>query len=29
VAGGHTARVKRLEVEGADEADLARAFGQP
>lgn len=28
VAGGATARVKRLEIDGADPTDLARAFGQ-
>ncbi len=26
---GHTARVKRLEIEGLGENDLDRAFGQP
>jgi uncharacterized protein YggU (UPF0235/DUF167 family) len=29
IAAGETARVKRLEVEGADEAALAHAFGPP
>ncbi|MBU1375871.1 MAG: DUF167 domain-containing protein [Alphaproteobacteria bacterium] len=27
IASGETARVKRLEIEGAEPADLARAFG--
>ena len=26
IAAGHTARIKRLEIEGADAADIARAF---
>jgi uncharacterized protein YggU (UPF0235/DUF167 family) len=26
---GHTARVKRIEVEGLTEAGLAQAFGEP
>jgi uncharacterized protein len=29
ITAGETARVKRLEIEGAEEADLARAFGSP
>lgn len=29
VASGAAARVKRLEVEGANEAELARVFGTP
>lgn len=29
LASGHTARVKVLEIEGVDEAGLARAFGVP
>jgi len=29
IAAGETSRIKRLEIEGADEADLARAFGAP
>ncbi len=29
VAAGQTARIKRLEIDGVGEADLARAFGQP
>lgn len=29
IAAGETARVKRLEIDGATEADLARAFGAP
>ena len=27
IVAGHQARVKRLEIDGADEADLAQAFG--
>ena len=26
IASGHTARIKRLEIEGADPTDIARAF---
>jgi len=29
IAGGETSRVKRLEIDGADEADFARVFGPP
>jgi uncharacterized protein len=29
IAAGETARVKRLEIAGADAADVARAFGAP
>lgn len=29
IAAGGTARLKRLEIDGATEADLARAFGPP
>jgi uncharacterized protein YggU (UPF0235/DUF167 family) len=29
IVRGETARVKQIEVDGADEADLARAFGTP
>lgn len=29
IAAGDTARVKRLEIEGAEPADFARAFGNP
>lgn len=29
IVRGETARVKQLEIEGAGEADLARAFGTP
>lgn len=29
VAAGQTARVKRLEIDGADAADLTRVFGTP
>jgi uncharacterized protein YggU (UPF0235/DUF167 family) len=29
IVRGDAARVKQLEIEGADEADLARAFGHP
>ena len=29
IVGGELARMKRLEVAGADEADLRRAFGDP
>jgi uncharacterized protein (TIGR00251 family) len=29
IAAGETARIKQLEIEGADAADLARAFGAP
>jgi uncharacterized protein (TIGR00251 family) len=29
VVSGETARLKRVEIEGADEADLAAAFGSP
>jgi uncharacterized protein YggU (UPF0235/DUF167 family) len=29
IAAGATARVKRLEIDGVDEADLRRAFGPP
>lgn len=29
LVAGHTARAKRLEIEGADAAGLARAFGAP
>ena len=27
IAAGETARIKRLEIDGADEADIAQAFG--
>jgi uncharacterized protein len=29
IAAGEAARIKRLEIAGANEADLARAFGAP
>jgi len=29
IVAGDTARVKRLEIEGAEQADLDRAFGRP
>ncbi len=29
IASGHTARLKTVTIEGADEADLIRAFGVP
>ena len=29
IVRGETARVKQLEIDGADDADLARAFGAP
>lgn len=29
IASGETSRTKRLEIDGAAEADLARAFGTP
>jgi uncharacterized protein len=29
IAAGATARVKRLDIDGVDEADLVRAFGRP
>jgi uncharacterized protein YggU (UPF0235/DUF167 family) len=29
ISAGHTARVKRLEIEGATSADIALAFGSP
>lgn len=29
IAAGETARIKRLEIDGASEADAARAFGAP
>ena len=29
IVSGDTARVKRLEIEGATDADLARVFGSP
>jgi len=29
IAAGETARVKRLEIDGVDAADLARVFGAP
>ncbi|MFN3583929.1 DUF167 family protein [Phenylobacterium sp.] len=29
IASGETSRVKRLEIDGADEADFARVFGAP
>jgi uncharacterized protein YggU (UPF0235/DUF167 family) len=29
IAAGETSRVKRLQIDGASEADLARAFGAP
>jgi hypothetical protein len=29
IVGGSRARLKHVEIEGADEADLARVFGKP
>lgn len=29
IASGETSRMKRLEIDGADEADFTRAFGAP